>query len=68
MRRGDDRESTLAAVLDRTHWDYSPAQDRWFLLAPLSRIFEGVAWEFKPRHDETPVVPGEAKPTGETDE
>ena len=53
MRRDDDRKPTLAAALDRIRWDYSPAKDRRFLLAPLSRVFEAIAWESWPRPDES---------------
>ncbi len=53
MTRDDDRKPTLAAALDRTRWDYSPAKDRRFLLAPLSRIFERFVWESR-SHPDTP--------------
>jgi hypothetical protein len=52
MTRGDDRKPTLAAALDRILWDNSSTKDRRFLLAPLSRIFEGISWDFKPRQGE----------------
>ena len=52
MTRDHDRKPTLASALDRTRWDYSPSKDRRFLLAPLSRIFESIAWGSKPRPDE----------------
>ena len=52
MTRGDDRKPTLAAALDRILWDNSSTKDRRFLLAPLSRIFEAIAWDFKPRQGE----------------
>jgi len=52
MTPDNDRKPTLAGELDRTRWDYSPSKDRRFLLAPLSRIFESIAWGSKPRPDE----------------
>ena len=36
---------TLAAVLDHTHWDYSTATDRRFLLVSVEKVFASVAWE-----------------------
>ncbi|MEJ2188868.1 MAG: hypothetical protein P8Y93_05510 [Acidobacteriota bacterium] len=39
------RPDSLAAVLNGTSWDYSPGQDRTFLLRPVGRIFEDVPWE-----------------------
>ena len=45
MTRDGDRKSTLAAELDRILWDNSSTKDRRFLLAPLGRMFEGIAWE-----------------------
>ena len=52
MTRDNDRKPTLAGALDQTRWDYSPSKDRRFLLAPLSRIFEGIAWDSRLRTDE----------------
>ena len=49
MTRDGDRKSTLAAALDRILWDNSSTKDRRLLLAPLSRIFEGMNWEPRPR-------------------
>ena len=57
MTRDDDRKPTLAAALDRIRWDYSPAKDRRFLLAPLSRIFEAIAWDSRPRSDTSEPKP-----------
>lgn len=57
MTRDDDCKPTLAAALDRIRWDYSPAKDRRFLLAPLSRIFEAIAWESRPRPDTSEPKP-----------
>ena len=68
MTRDNDRKPTLASELDRTRWDYSPSNDRRFLLAPLSRIFESIAWGSKPRQGKTAVVREDSEPTGETDE
>ena len=55
MTRDGDRKSTLAAALDRILWDSTSTKDRRFLLAPLSRMFEGIAWEPRPRPT-TPVT------------
>ncbi len=52
---------TLAAVLDHTHWDYSAAADRRFLLVSVERMFASVAWEISPQHltpMAAPVPPG----------
>ena len=68
MTRDDDRKPTLAGELDRTRWDYSPSNDRRFLLAPLSRIFESIVWGSKPHQGKTAVVQEDSEPTGETDE
>jgi hypothetical protein len=68
MTRDDDRKSTLAAALDRIRWDYSPAKDRRFLLAPLSRIFEAIAWDSRPRPDKSATVQKDSKLTEESDE
>ncbi len=68
MTRDDDRKSTLAAALDRIRWDYSPAKDRRFLLAPLSRIFEAIAWDSRPRPDTSEPVQKDSKLTEESDE
>ncbi len=57
MTRDDDCKPTLAAALDRIRWDYSPAKDRRFLLAPLSRIFEAIPWESRPRPDTSEPKP-----------
>ena len=57
MTRDDDRKPTLAAALDRIRWDYSPTKDRRFLLAPLSRMFEAIAWESRPRPDKPEPKP-----------
>ena len=51
------RPSTHAAELDGTSWDYSPANDGRFLLAPAGRIFASVSWEFRPQHLGMPVAP-----------
>ena len=60
MTRDGDRKSTLAAALDRILWDSSSTKDRRFLLAPLSRMFEGIAWEPRPRQgDPTANEPDE---------
>ena len=59
MTRDGDRKSTLAAALDRILWDNSSTKDRRFLLAPLSRIFEGMNWEPRPRPSETALKPEE---------
>ena len=39
------RPDSLAAVLNDTSWDYSPGQDRTFLLTPVGRIFDDLPWE-----------------------
>lgn len=44
------RSKTLAATLDRTKWDYSPATDRSFLLSSVERVFNSVAWEISSQH------------------
>ena len=49
MTRDGDSKPTLAAALERILWDDSPNKDPGFLLAPLSRIFEGINWESRPR-------------------
>ena len=59
MRRDDDRQPTLAGALDRTHWDYPRSKDRRFLLAPLSRILEGIAWGSRPGPTESEPKPEE---------
>jgi len=59
MTRDGDRKSTLAAALDRILWDSSSSKDRRFLLAPLSRMFEGIAWEPRPRPTGTTLKPEE---------
>ena len=59
MTRDDDRKPTLASALDRILWDYSPTKDRRFLLEPLSRIFESIVWESRPRPDESEPKPEE---------
>lgn len=42
--------STIAAILDATSWDYTPARDGRLLLAPLGRLFASVSWEYDPQH------------------
>jgi len=49
MTRDGDSKPTLAAALERILWDNSSTEDRRFLLAPLSRMFESIAWEPRPR-------------------
>jgi hypothetical protein len=44
------RQRTVAAVLDRTQWDYEPGQDRTFLFVPVGRIFDNLPWEIKARY------------------
>ena len=68
MTRDGERKSTLAAALDRIRWDYSPAKDRRFLLAPLSRIFEAISWESRPGLEESATVQKDSKLTEESDE
>ena len=57
MTREGDRKSTLAAALDRILWDSSSSKDRRFLLAPLSRMFEGITWE--PSHSAPATKPND---------
>jgi hypothetical protein len=59
MTREGDRKSTLATALDRILWDNSSSKDRRFLLAPLSRMFEGIAWEPRPRPSAPVTKPNE---------
>jgi len=68
MTRDGDRKSTLAAALDRILWENSSTKDRRFLLAPLSRVFEGIAWEFKPRQGRTTVILKDREPKGDGDQ
>ena len=42
--------SSIAAVLDRTHWDFSPGQDRSFLLDPVGQFFGELPWEAQPQY------------------
>ncbi|MFV2072689.1 MAG: hypothetical protein ACC742_08555 [Thermoanaerobaculales bacterium] len=43
-------QSSIAAVLDRTHWDFSPGQDRSFLLDPVGQFFGELPWEAQPQY------------------
>lgn len=50
MSRKNHPANTIAAELARTRWDYSPGQDRTFLLDPVGRFFHDLPWETKARH------------------
>lgn len=50
MKEKQTPARTLAAVLDHTHWDYSAATDRRFLLVSVEKVFASVAWEIAPQH------------------
>jgi len=46
----DRHSSSIAAVLDRTRWDFSPGQDRSFLLDPVGQFFGELPWEARPQY------------------
>ena len=46
----DRHSSSIAAVLERTHWDFAPGQDRSFLLDPVGQFFGELPWEARPQY------------------
>ena len=46
----DRHSSSIATVLDRTHWDFSPGQDHSFLLDPVGQFFGKLPWEARPQY------------------